>query len=85
MASEDKTMKLFFRDFAIAFIVSSITINIFKLMELSGTEIVKYITLKFVSCFIISIYIALGRVFANSIYYWLKKNSTNEQNNWCIG
>lgn len=83
--NKDKVLRNFFKDIRIAFCISSITINVFKLMSLSGVEIIKYLIIKFSACFIISLYVALGKMFADYIYFCIKKNRTNEQINWHFG
>lgn len=78
--------KQFRTDFLICFAFSSLTINIFELMKLKGTDIVDYVSIKFMYCWIVSIFVALGRIFADAIFYngkqlffWIKKNLQNEQ------
>ena len=69
----NKSFRLFIRDMLFAFIFSCITTDIFELMKMGGIEIVKYTSIKFMYCFIISIYVAIGRIIAEYIFYWIKK------------
>lgn len=80
----DKILYKFFKNGVIAFVISSITINIFDLMKLTGTDIVSYLAIKFLVCFLLSLYVGLGYIVAEILFDIIKKNVKNEQLYWCI-